>query len=229
MTREARSAAWALVVVVPAPTIGALMSFWIAPGPVGLVAYAICKAILYGTPAVWSRFVDGERWSSSRPLPSEARRAWVIALLSGLVIGGSIVLAWWLLGERAIDVPRFQGILAENRIATPARFIAAAAWFSIVNSLLEEYSFRWFITTRIERLTPRGAATLSALAFTAHHVVVLLAYLPPFATALASAGIFVGGLFWSWLYRRCRSVWPGWLSHALVDAAIMAIGYVSLL
>ena len=46
---------------------------------------------------------------------------------------------------------------------------------------------------------------------------------------LASAGVFVGGVAWSWLYRRSGSIWPGYLSHAIVDAAIMGVGYAALM
>jgi membrane protease YdiL (CAAX protease family) len=47
-------------------------------------------------------------------------------------------------------------------------------------------------------------------------------------TLLGSAGIFVGGLTWSWLYRRYRSTWPGYVSHILADAAVFVIGWLLL-
>ncbi|MFO0828402.1 MAG: CPBP family intramembrane glutamic endopeptidase [Phycisphaerales bacterium] len=200
------------------------MSFWIAPGAVGIVVYALCKAVLYLTPALWHRFRDGGAWSLSPPRAG----GWRLGIASGAGIGVIILAASWILGDRAIDVELFRAILAKNGLSDPAKFLLAAAWLSIVNSLLEEYAFRWFITTRFEALAPRGAVVLSALAFTAHHVIVLLAYLPLLSTLLASAGIFVGGMFWSWLYRRTRSVWPCWISHALVDAAIMLVGWQAL-
>ena len=219
-----RSAAIALAIIVPAPTIGALVSFWIAPGAIGLAVYAVCKAILYLTPALWSRFVDRQPLSAS-----PARNGgWFIGLFSGVAIGAAILVTWQLLGDRAIDVDAFREILAKNGLSDATRFIIAAAWLSIVNSVLEEYAFRWFITTRFEVLAPRRATILSALAFTMHHIVVLAAYLPITTTILGSIGIFIGGIIWSWLYRRTRSIWPGWLSHALVDCAIMLIGWLVL-
>lgn len=232
MTPNARSAAIALAIVIPAPSIGALVSFWLAPGPVGLVVYALCKAVLYLTPALWARFVDREPFSLSPIERTKARSGFAIGIGFGLAVGVAVVATRWALGDAAIDIGRFRGILEENGLTDPGRFLLAAAWLSIVNAVLEEYVFRWFITTRFERLAPagsRGFATgLSALAFTLHHVIVLAKYLPPGTTALASLGIFVGGLAWSWLYRRTGSIWPGYLSHALVDIAIMAVGYVAL-
>jgi hypothetical protein len=62
----------------------------------------------------------------------------------------------------------------------------------------------------------------------AHHVIVLGVYLPgrfvsralPFSLAIA-----VGGAVWAWLYGRADSLYPSWLSHLLVDAAIFVIGW----
>ncbi len=226
-----RSAACALALVIPAPSIGALASFWLVPGPIGLAIYALGKAVLYLTPALWSRFVDGEPWSLSRP----SRRGWGAGIGFGLLVSAAILLLWLAIGDSAFDLDRFRTILTENGLAEPTRFILAAAWLSFVNALLEEYVFRWFITTRFDALLPatgraRAAAVLllSAFAFTLHHIIVLAHYLPPLMTLLACTGIFVGGLFWSWLYRRAGSLWPAYVSHAIVDIAVMVVGYLTL-
>jgi uncharacterized protein len=224
---SARTALLALLLVVPAPSIGAWVSFWLAPGAIGVATYALCKAILYITPALWHVLVDRRAITFSAP-KREARSGWLIGIGIGLLTGGAIVLTWRLLGDSAIDIERFRDILAKNKIGEPLPFLIAATYFTFVNSALEEYAFRWFVTTRFEAVVPRPAfapTLLSALAFTAHHVIVLLAYLPLGPALLASFGVFAGGLIWSWLYRRTRSIWPSWISHALVDTAIMAIGY----
>ena len=44
-------------------------------------------------------------------------------------------------------------------------------------------------------------------------------------TLLASLGVIIGGASWSWLYLRYRSIWPGYVSHAIVDVPIFVIGY----
>jgi membrane protease YdiL (CAAX protease family) len=40
-----------------------------------------------------------------------------------------------------------------------------------------------------------------------------------------SASVAVGGALWAWLYRRSGSLLGPWLSHMLVDAALMAAGW----
>ena len=41
---------------------------------------------------------------------------------------------------------------------------------------------------------------------------------------LGSLGVFIGGVTWSWMYRKYRSVWVPYVSHAMVDIAIFAVG-----
>ena len=52
----------------------------------------------------------------------------------------------------------------------------------------------------------------------------LAVFFPPAAVAAGSAGVFAGGVAWSWLYVRYGSIWPGYLSHAIVDVAVFGAG-----
>ena len=104
-----------------------------------------------------------------------------------------------------------------------------AGFIVLTHSLLEEYYWRWFVFGRLRKFLSFGrAAAASGLAFMAHHVVILGVYLPghfwsgvvPFSLAIA-----VGGAVWAWLYQRADSVYPPWLSHAIVDGALFVIGW----
>ena len=66
---------------------------------------------------------------------------------------------------------------------------------------------------------------LSAVLFTIHHVVALKAQFDWRVTTLASTGVLLGGWIWSMLYLRFRSIWPGYLSHAIVDVAVYVVGW----
>jgi membrane protease YdiL (CAAX protease family) len=95
-----------------------------------------------------------------------------------------------------------------------------------VNSLLEEYVWRWFVVRQFTRLlTARKAIAASAIVFAVNHAVGLATIMPPEAVLVCLVGVVVGGLIWSWLYERTRSIWPGYISHAIAVAAIMAVGY----
>jgi membrane protease YdiL (CAAX protease family) len=119
--------------------------------------------------------------------------------------------------------------LEQVNMATPPRYAVLAVFLVVVHSLLEEYYWRWFVFGGLRQfLSLVPAMFLSSLAFMAHHVVLLYVYLPgkfwavalPFALAIA-----VGGAVWAWLYERNDSLWSPWLSHLIIDAAILVIGW----
>ena len=107
-------------------------------------------------------------------------------------------------------------------------YAALGLFYAAFHSLLEEYYWRWFVFRQLDGLTSTIMAIgISSLGFMAHHVVLLASFfgwLSPF-TWIFSFSVALGGAFWAWLYRRSGSLFPSWLSHALVDSAIFLIGY----
>ena len=100
------------------------------------------------------------------------------------------------------------------------------AYWVLVNSLLEEYVWRWFVMRQAERLVgSHWAIALSAAGFTLHHVLAMATYFDARMTAVASLGVFSGGCIWSFCYVKYRSILPGYASHAIVDLVIFLIGY----
>jgi len=114
-------------------------------------------------------------------------------------------------------------------------YLVLAAYWILVNSLLEEYVWRWFVFTQCHTLAGRvtrhepaaraQAAGAAALFFTLHHAVALSVQVPWRGGVLACTGVFIGGATWSWLYGRYQSIWPGYVSHVCADAAIFVIGW----
>jgi membrane protease YdiL (CAAX protease family) len=94
---------------------------------------------------------------------------------------------------------------------------------------LEEYYWRWFVFGRLRLLVPKELAIpISSLGFAAHHVLVLALYFgwaSPL-TWLFALCVAIGGAIWAWLYDVSESLAAPWLSHAMVDAAIFAIGFL---
>ena len=97
----------------------------------------------------------------------------------------------------------------------------------MINSLLEEVVFRWYVETRLKSIGISTAVLLpiSASIFTAHHIIVLSAYFSWPLVVLGSVGVFCGGLIWSLLRLTFTTVLPGWISHALVDVSVVLIGW----
>ena len=215
----------ALALLVPVPSLGVAAAMIAVPGPVGQTLFIAAKVWLVAFPAFWFLGVEKNTVSFS-PIRHGGLGA---GFLTGAAAGAIIVLAAWAFGVFDMDMGELVGEVDEMGLTTPRAYLLGALGWTFVNSLMEEYVYRWFIFSRCERLMPRAAAVVaSAAAFTVHHVVALSTYLPWHLNALASLGVFLGGVIWAVLYSRYRSIWPGWVSHVLADVAVFAVGWVLL-
>lgn len=215
-----------MLLLVPAPSIGTAlaMGFDATQGTaLGQSAYAFSKVWLVAFPLVWLLWVERGRLSFSPP----QRGGFAVAAGIGVTLAAGIAGAYFLLGTLLIDPQQVRAAAEQNGIGTPSAYLLLSAYLIAINSLIEEYVWRWFVFSKCEVLLRSGlaAAALSAAFFTLHHVIALRAQLDWLPTILASIGVFVGGLVWSWCYMKYRSVWPGYVSHVIVDVAILAIGW----
>ncbi len=217
-----RSALIALALLAPVPSLGVLAGLWIAPGLVGQAVFAACKLWILALPAAWYLLVEHGRPSWSPP-----RRGGIgVGLASGAAIGASILLVYWLALHGRVDPVLVRQAARDMQLLSPPDYLLAAAAWTLVNSLMEEYVYRWFVVRQLRALVGGTLAVVgSALVFTAHHVIAVSAYLEPGMAALASLGVFAGGLLWAWLYLRYRSIWPCWISHVLADVAVFVLGW----
>ena len=198
------------------------MAMIIAPGPIGQAVFIASKVWVALFPVAWWLWIQKGRLSLSKP----TRGGFNVAIASGLVITAGIFGAYWLLGRHWIDTGRVRAMAQQNGIGSTSIYLAMAVYWITVNSLLEEYVWRWFVVRQCEALmTPVAAVLCSAAFFTAHHVVALKMQFDWRVTVLASLGVFIGGAVWSWLYVRYRSVWVCYASHAIVDVPIFVIGW----
>lgn len=217
-----KSALLALLLFVPIPSLGSVMGLWIAPGPFGKTVYFLCKLWILILPAIWLVKVEKGRLSLSPP----RHGGFGFAVGSGLFIGAGIIAAYGYLAASHINPSHLRALAAANGFDRVEIYLAFAAYFTFINAPLEEYVWRWFVFTRCETLLPRRAAVaVAAACFTLHHIIVLRSFLPWSLTVLGACGVFIGGAVWSWCYLRYRSIWPGYVSHAIVDAAILAVGW----
>ncbi len=211
------------------------------PAAVQQTAYGLGKGLQFVFPLVWVLWLQRQRGSRAGPLgdakigtvPRWPRRAGLaLGAAFGAVAFATILWGYhaWL-GPAGMLAPAGKAIaarVASFGLTSPAGFAGMAVFYAVLHSFLEEYYWRWFLFGQMRRLMPVGAAIgLSSLAFTIHHVIVLAAYFgwrSP-ATAVFSLAVAVAGVVWAWLYHRSGSLLGPWLSHALADAALFAVGY----
>ena len=138
-----------------------------------------------------------------------------------------IMLAYFFIGDSLLSEDDLKEILEPFGLTTPWKLMLAIVFWVFINSVLEEYVFRWFITSKIEQLVSGKwlPIFLSAVVFTLHHTIALSFFIDPFGNFLASIGVFTGGVIFSWLYVEYRSVWVAWVAHAIADVAVFAIAW----
>jgi membrane protease YdiL (CAAX protease family) len=221
-----------LLVALILPTFITLVYFvWLAKS--APVVYGPLKVLQFALPAVWVYGVRREGRKLFEPASAaQLRGSLAVGAAFGVVVvaAGLVVYFTWLapLGVFANSLPAIQAKVADMHLASPARFIALSIFYALVHSFLEEYYWRWFVFRECRgALPPIPAIAISSVGFMAHHVLVLAQFFgwqSPL-TWLFSLGVFIGGVFWAWLYERYGTLAGPWLSHLLLDAGIFAIGY----
>ena len=229
---------WVLAFAMVFPTVMAWLYFVVvspavgmdaAPNPMLQALYGAGKVAQFVLPLVWLALVDRSRLRFARTGSSGIG----VSIAFGLAVAASILVLYYgvLAGSSALsDTPaRIRSKLNDFGTNTPLSFWALALVLSLVHSALEEYYWRWFVFGRLRHWLPVGAAVvLSGIAFMGHHVLVLHVYFPGrFWSIVApfSLGIAFGGMAWAAIYQATGSLVGPWLSHVLVDLAIMTVGY----
>jgi len=192
-------------------------------------AFSAGKLVQFAFPLVFVWF-----WQGRRPRPSRPSMAGVaLGLAFGLAVAAGIFALYfgWLRYSSLLEAmpALLHRVLTNFGVTGVARYLALALFYVAAHSLFEEYYYRWFLFGRMRAfLSLWPALALSSLVFMAHHVILLAAYLPgQFWTTVIplSLCVAVGGGVWAWLYDRTQSLYAPWLSHAIVDAALFAIGW----
>ena len=221
---ERKLALVAILLVGLAPTVSVFISFGTDGGLISQIAYFISKIWLLVIPLVWYLKVDGGKLSISKP----KHGGYTMAIGLGLSMSALIFGSWFVLGER-IDGNLLRDAVEPVGLLDVRLYIGGVIYWTVLNSLLEEYVFRWFLVVKSETLVGTGtpAILLSAFIFVIHHTFALLFFgFPWWANLLASVSLFVGGAIFSWLYMRYRSVWMPYIAHAICDIAVFGIGAI---
>jgi len=212
-----------LILVAIAPSISVITGFALKAGLLAIIVFIFTKMWVFGLPAFWYLYI--EKGEKSLSLPKNG--GWKVSTFLGIGMLIVIFIAYFLLGEKLLKADELIEILDTVGLTVAWKFALAILFWVFINSVLEEYVFRWFITSKIEQLV--GGVWipifLSAGIFTIHHTIALAYFIDPLGNLLASLGVFIGGAIFSWLYMTYRSIWIAWIAHAIADIAIFIIGW----
>lgn len=227
-------AALALLLLLPAPTVGVLCSmYWLPDTAPGQGIYYAAKAWLLALPIAWLLCVDRGRLA----IPTFQWRGMAAGLITGLLTLGVIVGAWELFAHRMVDIEFFRGQMLEIGLDSKFNFLIFATAITLINALLEEYVWRWFVFSKWrdalsgafrgwgKAVAIPGAIALAGLFFVLHHAVAMSLYFDAAVVALASLGIFIGHTVWSIIYLKTKNIYAAYLSHIFADIGVFVVGY----
>ena len=212
-----------LILVAIAPSISVITGFAFKAGILAIFVFIFTKIWIFGLPAFW--YLTIEKGEKSLSLPENG--GWKVSTLLGVGMLIVIFIAYFSIGDKLLRADELTEILDGVGLTVAWKFALAIIFWVFINSVLEEYVFRWFITSKIEQLI--GGVWipifLSAGIFTIHHTIALAFFIDPLGNFIASLGVFIGGAIFSWLYMTYRSIWVAWVAHAIADIAIFIIGW----
>ena len=213
------------------PLLAALLYFVLFAGSKwAKPTYIAAKSLQFGFPILYLLLVVREPLRIRPP----DKKGILIGLATGMALA-IIILTAYHVYYRNLEFLKSASVriwekLVEIGANTRMSYFGLGFFLSILHALLEEYYWRWFVWRELtKRWASWPAIFITNTAFTFHHVVVLYVYIPPpdFWTSgmLFSLAVMLGGVVWSVLYRYVGSIYSAWASHAVVDIALMYIGY----
>lgn len=225
MTRNERLFLFGLMPALVFQVIGAFFYFDIWPTQVlGKATYLATKILLLIWPLLW--------WKSlSTPLrlrPQKILFESLYGLGSGLLLSLCLLLIFFVLPNKELLSTQIHSKAEAYLDLNLGFYIIFSIFLSLGHSLLEEYYWRWFLGKGLQskgNYSLWTALILTNAAFSAHHFIVLNALVELPWAIFGTIAVFLAGITWSLLYEKTNSIFASWLSHACVDATIMAIGY----
>ncbi len=215
------------------PLIGSLVYFvWFSDSEIGKAAYGATKVFTLVLPALWWLIHERDKGPGrpGDPHTGSTRRRAVHSILPGIVSGLAIgATAFALMATPLGDIISNSAGAVRSKATSLGfadHFLLFAVFISVIHSAIEEIYWRWFVFGRLRELIPlKSAHILAAIAFSAHHLVITLQFFPTAMAVFLAISVGVGGALWSWLYNRHHSLVGAWISHMIVDLALMRIGY----
>lgn len=229
-----------------APALPPKRVLWLALAPAALVPclasllyFVLLNGTLFGKALYGSTKLFILLWPllamrTILPAP-RARSGWNVrghlkALPLGVLAGVGVAGSLWLALLTPIGAVVSQSA-ASMRAQAAAMGILDHYWtfalvLAIVNSLVEEYYWRWFLYGRLRTaLGVFPSVMLASAAFALHHVVVMSQLVPgPWGFALGAC-VGLGGALWCLMYEAQGTVAGAWACHLLTDLAVLGIGY----
>ena len=227
----------ALFLLIPVPSIGVLANGLLAESHtaslafLGLAIWALCKVWIVGFPTIWHIRIDGGERGYSPLSQKSGFRPWAEGFGLGIVLS-LILIITFLIARPYVDLEDLGASIRGVGLDSWSMVIPAILFWVFINSVVEEYVYRWFITEQASSIftgDPIKSGSISVISFTLHHVVAVALVAPIWVALLAGSAVGFGGVAFSWLYHRHGSIWPAWACHAVLDIVVFGgVGWIAL-
>ena len=148
-----RVAAGYLLAAAPIQVIGTWLAMVAYPDAGwSKAAFAAAKVTLMLVPVIWLLRVDRRR----PRIPRWSNRGMLAAHVTGGLIFAIIAIGYYAVGRYWIDAEAMREQVTTNGLGTPLLFLLGALYWCTINSMLEEYFWRWFISDRLVETMPAG-------------------------------------------------------------------------
>jgi uncharacterized protein len=216
----------ALLAIVPASSIAAICSTVIAPGAIGQGIAVCCGIWMLGFPVVWHVFIERQQLKLRLPL-----HGLVIGIALGILMFGIILTSYWFGGRHWLNIPDIRARASQMGMNIPLMVLGFGTFQTLVNSLIEEYVWRWFVYRHCGLLWSKARAVwISAGFFTLHHIILMAAYCDDWRLVfVGSIAVFIAGVIWARCAKIYNSILPSYLSHLAADLALQIVSWHILL
>ena len=144
---ETHKKVWlALLLIIPLPTLSILFSLEISQGLPGNLVFILTKILMITIPIYWYFKLEERSISWS---PVKQKNDLYVGFGFGIAMSLAIGIAWLIFGSQ-IDQVALRDLLKGNGLTNPIIFLGVTTYWICVNSLLEEFVFRWFIFEKFE-------------------------------------------------------------------------------
>jgi uncharacterized protein len=216
----------ALLLIVPISSIGALASTIVAPGAIGQSIAVCCGIWMLIFPIAWHVAIDRQRLQFNKSLDGLA-----VGIILGVAMFATILGSYWFVGRYWLDLADIRSRVSQMGMNIPLMVFGFGTFQTLVNSLVEEYVWRWFVYRHCQVLySPQQAVWMSAGFFTLHHIILMVAYGADWRlVAVGALAVFIAGGLWARCIKAYRSLLPSYLSHLAADLALQIVSWHVLL
>jgi len=218
---------WPVLLAMSLPFVSSLFYFVLfSEAAWAQVLYSMTKVFQVVWPVLALRWILKGRFRWPALWPPGSWRAFSLGVASGLVIVVLLAVAWWTPFRDVV-------IGSADKIRDKVEPLGVLNWYwtfglflAVVHSFLEEYYWRWFVFGRLrQRLPVWRAHVLAGAAFASHHIIITTQYFPLGWGIVFGSMVGLGGVLWSVLYVRQKTLAGAWISHVMVDLGILSFGH----